>query len=74
MPVKELIVALFSACGVPYYYYNPLKCSRCKDLLFISTYFSIYFGYSVVELYFCNPLIKLGQVGEMPEWPKGTVC
>ncbi len=47
----------------------------------ISALCSISFDNYNVELYFCNPEINtgfiqqhLGQVGEMPEWPKGTVC
>ena len=51
-----------------------LKLSRSKCCSFILKIYSNYFGRSKVDAYFCNPLRKLGQVGEMPEWPKGTVC
>jgi hypothetical protein len=30
-------------------------------------------GYNCNYPYFCHPL-KEGRFGEVPEWPKGTVC
>ena len=56
-----------------------LHLSKAKIVLanyfeIISIYFYLVLGITMLKCIFTTPYKSKGQVGEMPEWPKGTVC
>ena len=52
--------------------YAPVMCPNYFEI--ISIYFHLVLGVTMLKCIFATPYKSKGQVGEMPEWPKGTVC